>query len=150
MILVRALLALIMLSAFSAPAMAQDITGGWSFKTVIKEKGCQIEGNMSVYEDRDTGALACEFTSRETCDWDAETDEGTVIDQACRIYEQGDYYLFSSRVVQSLTLGYDPAGYLPDNFVVKPDGPERMSGHWYDRNYRDTVEFWRNRNTEIS
>ena len=148
--MMRTLIAALTIMLAAAPALAQDISGGWSFRTDIEEKGCTIEGNMSIQPDTETGNLICTFTSRETCVNDPEGDEGILIDQSCRIYEQGDYYLFSSRVERSLSDAYDARFYLPDHFTVKPDGPDRMTGQWYDRNYRDQVEFWRNRNTNIS
>lgn len=150
MILIRIASLMLLIASLTPFALAEDITGGWSFKTDIRKKGCTIEGNMSIRRDEESGALVCEFTSRETCELNGPEDEGVLIDQACRIYEQGEFYLFSSRVLRSLSDDYDVRAYLPDHFTVKPVGPDRMTGQWYDRNYRDRVEFWRQKNTNIS
>lgn len=84
---------------------------------------------------------ACRFVSAETCGPDDP--EPTRMEQACRIVAQGEFYLIRSEVIASLTEGVPAEYYLPDHFTVKPDEPGRMSGTWYDRNYRDRVDFWR-------
>ncbi|MEO0720926.1 MAG: hypothetical protein AAFY43_02120 [Pseudomonadota bacterium] len=133
-----------------APTAAADIAGAWTFETNIRTKGCSINGNMSIGIADAAGKRDCVFTSTETCEWDLPGDEGTTVDQSCRVIEQGDYYLITSKVERSLTAGYDAAYYLPDHFTVKPVAADRMAGQWYDRNYRDKVTFWRNREAPIS
>lgn len=124
------------------PALAEDPQGLWAFRTDIEEKGCTIQGQMSIEPLGDDETVRnCRFVSAETCG--PEDPEPTKMEQACRIVAQGDFLLIRSEVVASLTESVSADYYLPDHFTVKPSAPGRMSGTWYDRNYRDRVEFWR-------
>ncbi len=123
-------------------ASAQGPEGLWGFRTDIVEKGCTIQGQMSIEPlAGDNTVRACRFVSAETCG--PEDPEPTKMEQACRIVAQGEFLLIRSEVVTSLTQGVSADYYLPDHFTIKPSAPGRMSGTWYDRNYRDEVEFWR-------
>lgn len=127
--------------ALAAPALAQDIGGAWSFRTDIKRKGCTITGNMNISPPAENGARTCAFVSSETCS--AQPEQSWQMDQTCRVTKQGESYIIRSRVMGSLTEGYDAAFYLPDHFVVKPENARRMSGIWQDKRYSANVIFWR-------
>jgi hypothetical protein len=136
------LIACLALVTANLPATAEDPRGLWGFRTDIAQKGCRIEGQMSI-DPQVPGEAArnCRFISAETC---GQADpEPTRMEQACRVLEQGRFLLIRSEVIASLTEAVPADYYLPDHFTVKPTEPGRMAGTWHDRNYRDSVEFWR-------
>ena len=143
---------LVMLAVFAASSLtasAEDPAGAWEFRADIQTKGCTIRGVMTIGpEDPSTGYRDCNFLSSETC---GPLDPKPVdMEQSCSINIEGDYLEIRSTVIASLTKGRGIEGYLPDHFTVKPTGPGRMSGTWFDRNYADLVEFWRTRSGATS
>ncbi|MEL7129784.1 MAG: hypothetical protein AAGK23_09570 [Pseudomonadota bacterium] len=134
--------------AIICPAAQAEIRGGWSFKTDIKRKGCTITGNMSVSAENNDGLRTCSFVSEERCE--IEPDISWKVEQTCRITPQGTRFIIRSQVIQSLTPGYSADSYLPDHFVVSPDGPNTMRGLWQDKNYAAPVIFWRDESLPIS
>lgn len=145
-----ALLALVTSLALAWPAGAEEnITGAWSFKTDIKRKGCTITGNMTISPPEESGARTCSFVSTETCSLDGDTGAWQM-DQVCRITPQGDRYIFRSKVIGTLTDGYNAQNYLPDHFVVKPESDKRMTGIWQDSAYSAPVIFWRDDSLPVS
>ena len=149
--MIKRFICLALISGLATPAATiadtQDISGAWSFETVIRKKGCTITGLMHIEPELD-GTRSCSFMASEVCE-DFPEDRITV-EQSCRIIRQGNFYLIRSRVLQSLTEGYSSAAYLPDHFTVKPVNQTRMKGTWYDRNYSDAVTFWRDEEAPIS
>lgn len=139
---VCATLVALMLHAGASAASEEDPRGLWGFRTDIAEKGCTITGRMSIdaHVPGET-VRGCRFVSAETCG--PEDGEPTRMEQACRIIPQGEFLLIRSEVTASLTPDVPAEYYLPDHFDVRPDGPGRMTGTWHDRNFRDSVEFWR-------
>ena len=129
-------------------ASAYDITGGWSFRTEIKDKDCEITGNMSVQPADENGIRTCNFVSREVCR--AEPDLSWQMEQSCRITAQAGRFLIRSEVVASLTEGYSGEHYLPDHFNVSPESRVRMTGLWQDKLFSAPVLFWRDDNTPVS
>jgi len=129
-------------------ADAQDIGGAWSFETNIERKGCTISGNMSISSADENGIRTCSFVSRETCEINPEV--SWQIDQTCRIVPQGQKYIIRSKVEASLTSGYRAENYLPDHFIVEPEGSTRMTGLWQDRNFTAPVVFWRDEALPVS
>lgn len=142
---------LVLLSLFwlATGAQAEDPAGSWEFRTDIQNKGCTIQGIMSIGpEDPVTGERACSFVSAETCG--AMDITPIEMEQSCTITPDGDFLEVRSIVLASLTEGRGTDGYLPDHFTIRPSGPGRMSGTWFDQNYADLVEFWRTRSGATS
>ncbi len=133
--------------AIAPAAFADTVAGSWSFETEIERKGCTISGKMTI-RPAENGINSCAFVSQETCD--QSPGRHVRMDQACNMIASGKGYAIRSVVIGSLTEGYDSAFYLPDHFNVKPAGPDRMTGLWYDSNFAAPVVFWRDENTPIS
>lgn len=139
----RALALTLLLIAPAPLAAASDrdeIAGSWAFRTEIRAKGCEISGTMEISAADENGARSCLFQSAETC---GPADPPTEMEQSCRVLPQGDYLLITSKVERSLTEGRPIDFYMADNFTVRPAGPGRMEGTWYDRLFSDFVVFWR-------
>lgn len=125
----------------TSPASA-DPSGAWEFRTEIDAKGCTITGIMTIDPlVPGSSVRECRFFSAETCG--TEDDTPTEMEQACRVIQQAEFLIIRSEVVASLTDGVPVTRYMPDHFTVRPSGPGRMSGTWFDRIYSDHVEFWR-------
>jgi len=138
----RLVILTILMLAFALPAsQAQDICGAWSFKSEVKRKGCTLTGNMSISPASESGARTCSFVSNESCEY--LPDINIKMDQSCRITPQGEHYIIRSKVIGTLTEGYETSRYLADHFVVKPTTPKEMKGIWQDARYSAPVIFWR-------
>ncbi len=138
------LLTLALASLLHAPLAAasdsDELSGSWAFRTEIRKKGCEISGTMTIYDADESGARTCRFQSSETC---GPVEPPTEMEQSCRVLPQGNYLLITSRVERSLTDGRPIDFYMADNFTVRPTGPGRLEGTWYDRLFSDFVVFWR-------
>ena len=130
-------------------ALADPLSGRWAFRTDIAEKGCTISGTMMIQPALGESAVRqCSFVSSETCG--PSDPQPTRMEQSCRVIEQGEFILIRSEVTGSLTEGVEVDFYLPDHFTVEVESASRMAGTWYDRLYRDTVEFWRPDDVPVS
>ena len=129
-------------------ATAWDITGGWSFETKIKSKGCVISGNMTILPPDENGIRTGHFISREICNDDP--DLSWQVEQETRITPQAESFIMRSEVVASLTPNYSANRYLPDHFVVSPKSATQMTGIWQDSAYSAPVKFWRDDSLPIS
>jgi len=137
------------LCALALPtSYAQDITGAWSFKSEVKRKGSTLTGSMTISRPDENGVRTCSFVSSETLV--SEPNLNIKMDQSCRITPQGDSYIMRSKVIGTLTEGYNIGNYLADHFVVKPNSPQEMKGIWQDARYSAPVIFWRDDNLPVS
>lgn len=144
-----AVAALLTMAAFPASAEAsENISGAWSFRADVKQKGCTLTGNMTISQPAENGTRICSFVSRETCEY--APDEAWQMDQTCRVTPQGVKFIIRSKVLRSLTPGYSKDNYLPDHFVVEPESSSLMRGIWQDANFAAPVEFWRDDNLPVS
>ncbi|MEM8637014.1 MAG: hypothetical protein AAGF33_18775 [Pseudomonadota bacterium] len=144
-----AVLALASVSMLLPAASAQDaVSGAWSFRADVRQKGCVLTGNMTISQPAQNGTRTCSFVSRETCEDIPDT--SWQMDQTCKITPQGDKMIIRSKVVRSLTPGYSIQNYLPDHFVVEPESSSLMTGIWQDANFAAPVEFWRDDSLPVS
>lgn len=141
-----ALAALVLLSAGSAsaqakPAPVEDISGKWQFQTVLVQKGCKIEGDISFRRQGRTDNYTCAFTSVETCGA-APKQNWTKVKQSCTAKLKNGAFEILSKIEQMLDAGpkdlrdvlMQPGGYTPDNFTVRPLNDTVMAGQFFSRN----------------
>ncbi|MEM6900720.1 MAG: hypothetical protein AAF583_13220 [Pseudomonadota bacterium] len=145
----RAVLALASVFMLLPAANAQDtVSGAWSFRADVRQKGCVLTGSMTISQPAPNGTRTCSFVSRETCEYAPDT--SWQMDQTCKITPQGEKMIIRSKVVRSLTPGYSIQNYLPDHFVVEPESNSLMTGIWQDANFAAPVEFWRDDSLPVS
>ena len=112
----------------TAPMLANaqepgDISGVWSFRTGDYYDGCRITGEMVILPTDQQGAFACEFTTHEVC----PNLEGE-IRQACTARKNGDSIRIESRLTEIIRQSPQPYGYSPDNWSLKIETRDRMTG----------------------
>ena len=129
-------------------AFAEDITGTWAFESAVDGRTCKLSGTMEISSASENGIRSCAFKSTSVCDFNPPL---TVqMEQTCRITPQGASFIIRSKVIGTLTDGYDVNDYLADHFIVKPSGSGKMEGLAQDDLSASRVVFWRNENASIS
>jgi|GEM_PF-1857464 len=142
----RFLFAILILTGLPlSSATAEDISGLWDFRTDIEAKGCVITGRMVIGPAvSGDGERSCQFTSQEDCDWFDPDQMPLSMEQSCAVIEAGGMVLIRSRVDGSLTDWHPDVGnYMADEFDLDTIGPNRMTGDWFDRQWRAPVVFER-------
>lgn len=122
-------------------AFGEDITGTWLFKAGADQRACDLSGTMTISAPSETGIRTCSFVSTSVCE-NLSIDK-VQMQQSCRITPQAKSFIIRSKVITSITDGYDAEQYLADHFVVKPSVPKEMKGIWQDAQGAARVIFWR-------
>ena len=140
-----ALAALVVIGAGSASAQTakpmEDISGRWLFQTILVQKGCKIEGDISFKRQGRTNNYACTFVSTETCG-KAPQQNWTKVKQSCTARLKNGAFEILSKVEQKMDAGpkemrealMAPGGYTPDNFTVRVLNDTVMAGQFFSRN----------------
>lgn len=112
------------------------ILGPWQFKTPVYAETCTLSGSMMIAAGKRPNAYVCRFTAVETCqDWKVTSE------QTCTATRQGDTLAISSAIV-SLRPKQPDGWYWPDNFVLRVESAQRMSGK-LDSATIAPATFWR-------
>lgn len=128
----RILAALIVASLAAAPAMANgksqdpaDVLGNWSFQTSPYRSGqCVMTGTMRLSPHPDDGRYECELTAVEMCSmWGR-----SVVRQSCVATRFGDQVSIRSTIEEMLEAKFEGLVYVPDNFTLTIQSPQRMFG----------------------
>lgn len=122
---------LLMFSAPMTPALAnedgdkRDVLGTWSFQTQPYRNGsCLMTGTMHVTPDPQDGLYGCELTAVEMCSmWGR-----SVVRQSCQVRRTGDQVSVISKVEEFLEKKVVGLTYVPDNFTLTIQDPNRMYG----------------------
>jgi len=140
-----ALAALVLIGAASAsaqkPQPEEDISGRWLFQTILVQKGCKIEGDISFKRQGKSDIYTCTFVSTETCG-KAPRQNWTKVKQSCTAKLKNGGFEIMSKVVEMVDAGpkdmrealMDPGGYSPDNFTVRVLSDTVMAGQFFSRN----------------
>ncbi len=102
-----------------------DILGPWSFQTKPYRDGeCLMTGTMTLSPAKKKGTYACELTAVEVCTlWGR-----SVVRQSCQATRFGDQVSIRSEIVEMLETKTEGLVYLPDNFSLTIQSPQRMYG----------------------
>lgn len=125
----RALLAAALIAAApmaSADLGAQvssepDISGNWAFKSFTYD-ACEFGGVATLMPTEEDNTYSCELTARQFCpsvEW--------VVRQSCVAHRTGDRLVIRSQIEEFIT-GPETASYWPDNFILKIQSGDRMTG----------------------
>jgi hypothetical protein len=137
--------ALVVISAGGASAQkaapTDDISGRWLFQTILVQKGCKIEGDISFKRQGKSDNYTCAFVSTETCG-KAPQQNWTKVKQSCTAKLKNGGFEILSKVEQMLDAGpkglretlMDPGGYSADNFTVRVLSDTVMAGQFFSRN----------------
>jgi hypothetical protein len=140
-----ALAALVLIAAATAsaqkPEPIEDISGRWLFQTILVQKGCKIEGDISFKRQGRSGNYTCTFVSTETCG-KAPRQNWTKVKQSCTAKLKNGAFEITSKVVEMVDASpkemreslMDPGGYTPDNFTVRVLNDTVMAGQFFSRN----------------
>ena len=137
--------ALGLIAAASASAQTakpmEDISGRWLFQTILVQKGCKIEGDISFKRQGRSDTYTCTFVSTETCG-KAPQQNWTKVKQGCTAKLKNGAFEILSKVEQMVDAGpkemrealMNPGGYSPDNFPVRVLNDTGMAGQFFSRN----------------
>lgn len=102
-----------------------DVLGSWSFQTrPYREGTCVMTGTMSLSPHPDAGLYNCELTAVEMCSmWGR-----SVVRQSCEARRFGDQVSIRSQIEEFLESKNPEMLYVPDNFTLTIQSPERMFG----------------------
>ncbi len=102
-----------------------DVLGAWSFQTRPYRQGqCVMTGTMNLTPHPDEGRYSCEITAVEMCTmWGR-----SVVRQSCDARRFGDQVSVRSTVEEMLESKAEGLVYMPDNFTLTIQSPERMFG----------------------
>ncbi len=109
---------------------ASGILGFWVFETTVYRGGdCRMTGQLNLSADPETGHYACELIAQEQC----ETWGRARVHQTCTAQRFGNQVSIRSRIAEVLeatgpTGAEIDIGYVPDNFALTIQGPDRMYG----------------------
>lgn len=98
-----------------------DITGNWAFKSYTYD-ACEFGGVASLVPTEEEDTYTCELTARQFCpsiEW--------VVRQSCIAHRTGDRLVIRSQIEEFIT-GPETASYWPDNFILKIQTGDRMTG----------------------
>jgi hypothetical protein len=137
-------LALVVISGSAAAQKAEpveDISGRWLFQTILVQKGCKIEGDISFRRQGKSDTYTCSFVSTETCGKGARQN-WTKVKQSCTAKLKNGAFEIMSKVVEMVDAApkemrkalMDPGGYTADNFTVRPLSDTVMAGQFFSRN----------------
>ena len=129
-----ALAALVMTLAAGLPAQANKskgdkdgsaVLGNWSFQTKPYREGqCVMTGTMNLSPHPDEGSYTCELTAVEMCSmWGR-----SVVRQSCEATRFGNQVSIRSTIEEMLESKMPEMVYVPDNFTLMIQSPERMFG----------------------
>ena len=104
---------------------ATDVLGSWTFQTDPYRQGtCSMSGLMRLTPDPEDGLYACELTAVEEC-----VDIGrSVVVQSCTARRFGNQVSVRSIIEQMIETDFEGINYVPDNFALTIQSPERMYG----------------------
>jgi hypothetical protein len=140
-----ALAALVLIASAGAsaqkPAPTEDISGRWLFQTILVQKGCKIEGDISFKRQGRSDNYSCTFVSTETCG-KAPRQNWAKVKQSCTAKLKNGGFEILSKVEQMVDAGpkemremlMDRSGYTPDNFTVRVLNETVMAGQFFSRN----------------
>jgi hypothetical protein len=102
-----------------------DVLGNWSFQTrPYREGQCVMTGTMSLSPHPDEGRYTCELTAVEMCSmWGR-----SVVRQSCEATRFGNQVSIRSTIEEMLESKMPEMVYVPDNFTLTIQSPERMFG----------------------
>ncbi|MFN7054552.1 hypothetical protein [Hyphomonas sp.] len=130
--MVHGLMAALALAAVAAlPAQAKngsdstDVLGNWSFQTSPYRGGqCVMTGTMRLTPHPDSGRYNCELTAVEMCSmWGR-----SVVRQSCDATRFGNQVSIRSTIEEMLESKFEGLLYVPDNFTLTIQSPQRMFG----------------------
>lgn len=121
---------LIPASATTGSETSAEILGRWVFQTAAYRAGdCRMSGQLSLSEHPEAGRYTCELIAHEQC----ETWGSAKVHQTCSAQRFGTQVSIRSRIAEVLE-ATGPSGseieigYVPDNFALTIQGPDRMYG----------------------
>lgn len=102
-----------------------DVLGNWSFQTSPYRNGqCVMTGTMNLSPHPDEGRYNCELTAVEMCSmWGR-----SVVRQSCVASRFGDQVSVRSTIEEMLEAKFEGLVYVPDNFTLTIQSPQRMFG----------------------
>jgi hypothetical protein len=102
-----------------------DVLGNWSFQTrPYREGQCIMTGTMYLSPHPDEGLYNCELTAVEMCSmWGR-----SVVRQSCEARRFGDQVSIRSTIEEMIETKAPEMLYVPDNFTLTIQSPERMFG----------------------
>lgn len=102
-----------------------DVLGNWSFQTKPYREGqCVMTGTMNLSPHPDEGLYTCEITAVEMCTmWGR-----SVVRQSCQARRFGDQVSVRSTIEEMIETKAPDMVYVPDNFTLTIQSPERMFG----------------------
>lgn len=100
-----------------------SITGAWNFRSYTGD-ACEFGGVAHLRTPDATGAYPCELTARQVCplnnvEW--------VVRQSC-VANRTDNRLIIRSTIEEFIVGEPTPAYWPDNFVLKIQSSNRMTG----------------------
>lgn len=127
----RLLVALVMSALAVLPAQAKtegdsrDVLGNWSFQTSPYRSGqCVMTGTMHLSPHPEEGRYDCELTAVEMCSmWGR-----SVVRQSCVATRFGNQVSIRSTIEEMLESKFEGLIYVPDNFTLTVQSPQRMFG----------------------
>jgi hypothetical protein len=121
------------LLAAAASPRADDVVGTWSFKTSAYEPNCSMVGTLYVEPKPTNGVYKCKLKAAETCGGDKYNAE-----ESCTLSEKSGAVTITSKI----TYASVPA-YAPDDFTLKLENRQRMSGQLRSAGLVAPVIFYR-------
>jgi len=123
--------ALVLMAVAAMPAQAKngsdpaDVLGNWSFQTSPYRSGqCVMTGTMRLSPHPDDGRYMCELTAVEMCSmWGR-----SVVRQSCEARRFGNQVSIRSAIEEMLESKFEGLIYVPDNFTLTIQSPQRMFG----------------------
>lgn len=109
----------------NASADSADILGNWTFQTKSYRSGqCLMTGTMRLSSHPEDGVYKCELTAVEVCSlWGR-----SVVLQSCAARRFGNQVSIRSNIEEMLEQKFEGLVYVPDNFTLTIQSPERMFG----------------------
>ena len=112
-------LALLVLALIGVSAASANVNGAWSFKTEKFDGGCVMTGSLVVAPQSKGGVHQCTIKAHEVC----PNVTGDAV-ESCTLNERtGQVTIVSKIVVPPKNAPYDP-----DNFHLKVEDVDRMTG----------------------
>ena len=102
-----------------------DVLGTWSFRTKPYRQGeCLMTGTMYLSPHPEKDQYTCELTAVEVCTvWGR-----SVVRQSCKARRFGDQLSIRSEIEEMLEAKVEGLVYVPDNFTLTIESPDRMFG----------------------
>ncbi len=109
----------------SGSADPADVLGNWTFQTKSYRGGqCLMTGTMRLSSHPEEGVYKCELTAVEVCSlWGR-----SVVLQSCAARRFGNQVSIRSNIEEMLEQKFEGLVYVPDNFTLTIQSPERMFG----------------------